>query len=138
MTTRESKAADVFAFGMLAVEIFTGKIPFAGRENEAVVFQILGGVRPDMPEDAQEVGLTVEIWEFMESCWRQNPKKRPTIGEVVVRWREFVINVNNVSDATPKCVRIISFNLVFCSVRDDLRSTQGDKTSGRRWSAKEF
>jgi hypothetical protein len=104
VAARESKAADVFAFGMLAVEIFTGEIPFVEQENVAVVFQILRGDRPEMPENAQEVGLTVEIWKLIESCWRQNPKKRPTIKEVVVRLQELVKNTKNDGG----CVRIAS------------------------------
>ena len=59
---RESKVADLFAFGMLAVEIFTGEVPFVGQGDEVVVFQILKGGRPKMPENSQEVGLTVEMW----------------------------------------------------------------------------
>ena len=79
---------------MLAVEIFTGKLPFEDQESDAVVLLILGGVRPKMPENAQEVGLTVEMWKLFESCWRQNPKKRPTMEEVVMRLRKFVGNIS--------------------------------------------
>ena len=117
---RESKAADVFAFGMLAVEIFTGKTPFVGQENGAVVLQILRGVRPKMPDNAQEVGLTVEMWKLIESCWQQNPKKRPSIGEIVVRWQGFVQGFDDDSDGVSRCVRIVSLNLIFSSVHDDL------------------
>ena len=109
---RESKAADVFAFGMLAVEIFTGEVPFVEQGEEAVVLQILKGGRPKMPEDAQEVGLTIEMWGLIESCWRQNPKKRPTIKNVVVRWKELIEHVNNRSDVVSGCVRIASFDPV--------------------------
>jgi hypothetical protein len=96
---RESKAADVFAFGMLAVEIFTGEIPFVGQENVAVIFQILQGDRPKIPGNAQEVGLTVEMWKLIESCWRQNPRKRPTIEEIVVRLREIIKSTKKDSSA---------------------------------------
>ena len=90
MPVVESKAADVFAFGMLAVEVFTGKIPFENLENEAAALRILKGGRPEMPENAEAIGLTVEIWNLLKSCWHQNPKRRPTIEEVVRRWRKFV------------------------------------------------
>ena len=90
MPVMESKAADVFAFGMFAVEVFTGKIPFEEQKNEAVVLRISQGGRPEMPGNAQAMGLTVEIWNLLESCWRQDPKKRPSMGEVVRRWQKFV------------------------------------------------
>ena len=127
-TVRESKAADIFSFGMLAVEVFTGKIPFVEQANQEVVFQILGGVRPKTPENAQEVGLTAKMWELIESCWLENPKKRPTIGEVVVRWRKFVDNVNDNSDV---CVRIVT---IFDSIRDDLLMIHPGKLNlGQDW-----
>jgi len=86
----ESKHADVFAFAMFAVEVFTGKIPFEEQKNEAVVLQISRGGRPVMPANAQVVGLTSDMWKLLESCWQQNPKKRPTMDEVVRRWETFV------------------------------------------------
>jgi len=99
----ESRPADVFAFAMLAVEVFTGKIPFDEQKNEAVVLHISRGGRPEMPGNAQAVGLTVEMWRLLGSCWHQNPKKRPTMEEVVRRWKKFVENNmdNNVLHGDP-------------------------------------
>ena len=105
MPVMESKAADVFAFGMLAVEVFTGKIPFEGQKNEVVVLRISRGGRPEMPENAQAVGLTNEMWKLLESCWNQNPKRRPAMEDVVRRWQRFVENDNNNNVAT-ECVQI--------------------------------
>ena len=92
MPVMESKAADVFAFGMFTVEVFTGKVPFEGQKSEAVVLLISRGGRPEIPENAQAVGLTGEVWKLLESCWQQTPKKRPTMEEVVRRWQGFVGN----------------------------------------------
>jgi hypothetical protein len=99
----ESKAADVFAFGMLAVEVFTGKVPFEEKRDEAVVLHIVRGGRPEVPQDAQALGLTAEMWELLESCWQQNPKKRPTVQQVVKKWQRFVGNDGDL-DAFPECV----------------------------------
>ena len=104
MPVMESKAADVFAFGMFAVEVFTGKIPFEEQKNEAVVLRISQGGRPEMPGNAQAIGLTVEIWNLLESCWRQDPKKRPTMGEVVRRWQKFVGDDGDLT-VFPGCVQ---------------------------------
>ena len=90
MPVMESKAADVFAFGMFAVEVFTGKIPFEEQKNEAVVLRISQGGRPEMPGNARDIGLTPEMWNFLESCWRRGPKKRPAMRDVVRRWQKFV------------------------------------------------
>ena len=88
--TTASKAADVFAFAMLAVEVFTGKVPFSNLKNESVVVQIVGGKRPEKPQAAEQLGLTVEMWKFIEKCWNANPDKRPSINEVVRAWEGFV------------------------------------------------
>jgi len=92
MPIMESKPADVFAFAMFAVEVFTGKIPFEEQKNEAVVLRISRGGRPEMPINAEAVGLTPEMWKVLESCWQQVPKKRPTMEEVVRRWQRLVEN----------------------------------------------
>ena len=103
--TLESKAADVFAFAMFAIEVFTGKIPFEERKNEAVVLRISEGSRPKMPRNAQAVGLTAEVWGILRSCWQQNPKKRPTMQEVVRKWQGCVRNDENVN-VSPEYVQI--------------------------------
>ena len=84
-----SKPADVFAFAMLAVEVFTGGVPFGNVKNNSVVIQIVNGKRPAKPEAAEQLGLTAEIWKFIEKCWNANPNKRPTIDEVVRTWEGF-------------------------------------------------
>ena len=87
---RASKSADVFAFAMLAVEVFTGKVPFGNMKNESVVIQIASGKRPAKPRAAEQLGLTMEMWKFVEKCWAGNPKKRPAIDELVRTWEGFV------------------------------------------------
>lgn len=101
MPVTESKPADVFAFAMFAVEVFTGKAPFHGLQPVMVAEAIRRGERPRVPRNAQEAGLTSEIWKLLESCWQQDPKKRPMMGEVVRRWEAFHDNT------TTKCVQIL-------------------------------
>jgi hypothetical protein len=121
MLVTETKAADVFAFGMFAVEVFTGKIPFEEQKNETVVLRISQGGRPTMPEDTQAVGLTVEMWNVFESCWHQNPKKRPTMQEVVRRLQKFVGDEDDLK-TFPECVQtsllIPSSSAPFSTPRD--------------------
>ena len=88
--TAASKPADVFAFAMLAVEVFTGKVPFPDMTNGSVVVQILNGKRPVKPPAAEQLGLTTDMWKFIEKCWSANPNKRPTMDEVVRAWERFV------------------------------------------------
>jgi len=85
-----SKPADVFAFAMLAVEVFSGMVPFGNMKNESVVIQIASGKRPAKPQATEQLGLTAEMWKFIERCWNANPNKRPTIDQVVSTWEGFV------------------------------------------------
>jgi len=54
-----------------------------------------------MPENSRAIGLTVEIWNLLQRCWQQNPKKRPTMEEVVRKWEKFVGD-DDVSNALPE------------------------------------
>ena len=91
-TAVESKPADVFAFAMLAIEVFTGRLPFEGKGNSVAAKRILNGVRPEFPQNAEDVGLTVPMWDFLQRCWDGDPTKRPKIDEVVTTWEGFLKN----------------------------------------------
>ena len=82
----ESKAADVFAFAMLAVEIFTGRVPFEGQGNSTAVCRIHSGDRPEFPQNGLDVGLTEPMRRLIQKCWNADPTKRPTIDDVVREW----------------------------------------------------
>jgi serine/threonine protein kinase len=80
-----STASDVYSFGMLAIQLYTRKVPYADiRNDNSVAFAALEGHRPsrpnadgcpgDVPSDA--------VWELLERCWRPNPTDRPTAKEV--------------------------------------------------------
>ena len=79
------KAADMFAFGMFAVEVFTGKIPPEEQKRETVVLRILQRSRLEIPGNAQDICRAYDR-DLESSRWRQDPKKRPTVGEAVRRW----------------------------------------------------
>jgi hypothetical protein len=80
----ESKEGDVFAFGMVVVEIFTGEVPFPGLAPAAARNQISKGEIPTMPENLEVGGVTREAMEgLLMSCWKRNPVERPTIQKIV-------------------------------------------------------
>ncbi|KAF9650537.1 hypothetical protein BDM02DRAFT_3259721 [Thelephora ganbajun] len=85
-----SKSADMFAFTTLAVEAFTEKSPFEDTGNMSAAIQITMGKKPAKPQTAEQLGLTTEIWKFIEKCWSADPNERPTINEVVSIWEGFI------------------------------------------------
>ena len=70
----ESKRADVFVFGMLAIEVFTGKLPFEGYSGSETASRIRRGERPEFPQNADDFGLTVHMRELILRCWHRDPR----------------------------------------------------------------
>ena len=75
---------EVFAFRMVIVEVFTGKVPFYQESNSLKAgLKILDGDRPERPRDAGGVELTDGMWGLLCRCWSANPASRPTMKKVV-------------------------------------------------------
>ncbi|KAF9784463.1 kinase-like domain-containing protein, partial [Thelephora terrestris] len=78
---RATKASDMYAFGMLAYEVFSGQVPFHDKQNTvAVITAISTDERPPRPTHQE---LSDQLWELIEKCWQTDPSHRPTIREVV-------------------------------------------------------
>ncbi|KAF9784466.1 kinase-like domain-containing protein [Thelephora terrestris] len=76
-----TEASDVYAFGMLAYEAFSGQVPFHGKVDTAVVIAVINGnERPPRPAHQE---LSDQLWGMIEKCWQKEPSDRPTIRELV-------------------------------------------------------
>ncbi|KAF9779314.1 kinase-like domain-containing protein, partial [Thelephora terrestris] len=82
---RNTREADVFAFAMVIIEVFTGRRPFKMFTTEVTISKIMGGERPDRPQDP---GLTDAVWDVTLHCWDQDPAQRPAMTSVVGTLRE--------------------------------------------------
>lgn len=86
----ESKPADIFAFGMLVIEVLTGEPPFEGCSEPGAACKILRGDRPELAQNAGDVDLTDPMRDLIKRCWHENPTERPEIGKVVTLWEGFL------------------------------------------------
>ncbi|KAF9789176.1 kinase-like domain-containing protein [Thelephora terrestris] len=77
---RPSKASDVFAFGMVVIEAFTGRVPFSGCIGFKAMTNILAGIHPERPIHP---GLTDQLWTLTQQCWEEEPYDRPSIDSVI-------------------------------------------------------
>ncbi|GAW04957.1 kinase-like protein [Lentinula edodes] len=83
--------SDVYSFGMMMLEVYTGKVPFYTRRFYGrVVLDIMRGMRPSRPKVEACASLTDEIWHTIESCWAQDPLQRPTT-ESITSWLQLII-----------------------------------------------
>ncbi|KAG6818581.1 hypothetical protein H0H93_003796 [Arthromyces matolae] len=100
-------ASDIYAFGCVCYEVFTGDIPFVGIKLDATVsFKVMSGLRPQRPSPGSlpwmTWGLTEDLWMLMEQCWETNPARRPSSNDINKRLSATLIkdNRHNLADST--------------------------------------
>ncbi|KAF9026203.1 kinase-like protein [Hymenopellis radicata] len=74
--------SDVFSFAMVAVEAYTGHVPFGrGVHREQYIANIIvQKKRPPRP-----LNMPFEIWRIVVDCWHDSPRQRPSIKGVYFR-----------------------------------------------------
>ncbi|KAG8711200.1 hypothetical protein FRC08_016200 [Ceratobasidium sp. 394] len=84
-----STSSDVWSFGMLCLELFTGHPPYSGCTDEQVVIKLMRSGLPDRPvclcEDMDS------MWALMQRCWVWCPELRPRmplLAEDMLKLRE--------------------------------------------------
>jgi hypothetical protein len=74
-----AKPADVYAFGIMLFEVFTGQRVFVGQTAIAISHNVLHkDVRPQFPP-----GVSIKIVELACQCWAKDPEMRPTFSYVM-------------------------------------------------------
>ncbi|KAJ7778485.1 kinase-like domain-containing protein [Mycena metata] len=74
-------ASDVYAYGCVCLELYTGKPPFAGLREPAALLKVLGGERPERPLTLPLMSDT--LWQHITTYWAENPTARPETQLVV-------------------------------------------------------
>jgi WD40 repeat protein len=75
---KSTKAADVFAFGVILWELGARKFPFATTRNEAVPLLVLQGKREKVTADTPPT-----MAQLIGKCWDGRAENRPKIDEAV-------------------------------------------------------
>ncbi|KAJ7584960.1 kinase-like domain-containing protein [Mycena floridula] len=70
----KSTSRDTYAFACTILEVYTGQPPFPQYKfDPPVMYDVLAGKRPPRPPR-----LSNELWMLVESCWQQDPARRPS------------------------------------------------------------
>jgi len=91
MERTNTRATDVYAFGMVCYEMFSDHRPFSDISVDfQVLFAVKQGRRPSRPTHKLSCirGLNDEMWHIIEACWNQDPSERPSTTEVIKYLRE--------------------------------------------------
>ncbi|KAF9645687.1 kinase-like protein [Thelephora ganbajun] len=77
---RHTKASDMYAFGVTAFEVLTGRPPFHEMTEISATYLMLSGSRPPRPDHHK---VSDSVWRMIQSCWNPVASRRMPIGEVV-------------------------------------------------------
>ncbi|KAF9780907.1 kinase-like domain-containing protein, partial [Thelephora terrestris] len=86
-----TKELDVYALGLVIYEVLCGFTPI---HDPRAWWDFLRKERAK-PEDAAGLGFTDGLWETLEQCWLVDPKKRPTLREVLACLRKIAPSWGN-------------------------------------------
>ncbi|KAJ6529772.1 kinase-like domain-containing protein [Mycena capillaripes] len=71
-------ASDVYAYGCVCLELYTGSPPFSDVQPEvAAMLRVIQGERPQRP-----AGLSEDLWNLVSTAWAADRHTRPTIHDI--------------------------------------------------------
>ncbi|KAJ7654133.1 kinase-like domain-containing protein [Mycena polygramma] len=74
-------ASDVYAFGCVCVELYTGQPPFFGLYPSTALLRVVKGERPQRPSSSP--AMSDSLWQRVNAYWAQDPTTRPATEAVV-------------------------------------------------------
>ena len=64
-------------------QIFSGHLPYEEVPSDyRILMDVLNGMRPPRPKNAEISGFNQDIWSIMQACWSSKPNERPSCADV--------------------------------------------------------
>ncbi|KAK7054448.1 hypothetical protein VNI00_003646 [Paramarasmius palmivorus] len=82
---RRTPASDIYAYGCVCVEVYTGKPPFPDIGEAKVILEVSTGKRPKRPNVISD-----RLWSLVQSCWHENRDDRPKSQQVMAEFERIV------------------------------------------------
>ena len=76
-----STKVDVFSFGNIVYECATGRIPFEKESHLRITYLV--GMHDKRAEILPEDEVRGDVSELIKTCWKTDPKERPSFAEIV-------------------------------------------------------
>ncbi|KAG1835176.1 kinase-like domain-containing protein [Suillus variegatus] len=74
--------SDIYSFGSIMLQVLTGNLPWCHLTCEYKMYQVIFE-RKQHPRPAHCDRITDQHWNFMTSCWSENPFDRPSAKEAL-------------------------------------------------------
>ncbi|RDB27183.1 Receptor-interacting serine/threonine-protein kinase 1 [Hypsizygus marmoreus] len=79
-SARATFASDVFSFGMVIYEVYSGRRPFHAVNDKMAIIEIVHNKRPE-----RDFAIPDDLWSLAEECWHAEASHRPHIDDIVAR-----------------------------------------------------
>ncbi|KAI6110116.1 kinase-like domain-containing protein, partial [Pisolithus sp. B1] len=88
-TNAVSQQADIWAFGMTVLELFSRTNPFhKARTQQGIIACILRGPPSRPSNESTNFRLSNRWWAVCMRCWRSEPSARPTMNNIIAEIEE--------------------------------------------------